>query len=411
MPINLGAKKQVNYLEFDGSSDYVDLGNNQDMAVGNFHTITIDFEYTATSTEFTLLFGYGSSGTGSTTSARYGLVLRENEDILSLTSGGGQTLSKVKDLTIGERYSATLVHDNGTIFAYVDGVLEEQVSSGTVGFGSNFGWGLGGHFQGFRSAFEGKIYNAQLWDKALTQQEIQDYIQTKPTGNETNLVAYYDFSDGQGTTLTDQAGNNDGTIEGATWGFDLVDNITKIYKGENEIERIWLGDNNLVFGAGREYELIADVNVTANTTQIDFDNLNITKDDELRLVYTFVGGVTNSSYSLIVNDISGGYTRQRLIGVGSSISASRQTDSFISFARDDRKASGFADIKISNNNKFLFQSQYTSRIGTDSSDLVQYNYNVVNTQTITSINKLSVVSDITNRIAVGSRLQLYKVVR
>jgi hypothetical protein len=41
----------------------------------------------------------------------------------------------------------------------------------------------------------------------------------------------------------------------------------------------------------------------------------------------------------------------------------------------------------------------------------KHNINVVNTSTVTSITKLSVLSSRTNGIAVGSRLTLYKVVK
>jgi hypothetical protein len=42
------------------------------------------------------------------------------------------------------------------------------------------------------------------------------------TGTETGLVAYYKMNEGSGTTLTDSAGTNDGTINGATWTNDYI---------------------------------------------------------------------------------------------------------------------------------------------------------------------------------------------
>ena len=60
--------------------------------------------------------------------------------------------------------------------------------------------------------------NTSLWLKALTQQEIQEYMDCPPTGNETGLVGYWNFEDGTGTTAYDQTVNgNDGTINGATY--------------------------------------------------------------------------------------------------------------------------------------------------------------------------------------------------
>ena len=39
-----------------------------------------------------------------------------------------------------------------------------------------------------------KMDNFQIWDYALEEQEINDYINCFPTGNETGLIAYIDFN-------------------------------------------------------------------------------------------------------------------------------------------------------------------------------------------------------------------------
>ena len=161
------------------------------------------------------------------------------------------------------------------------------------------------------------------------------------------------------------------------------------------------------------YELIADVNVTSNTTQIDFDNLNVTKEDELRLVYTLVGIGTSGfvEYFLRANDISNNYVRQQLFGNGTSLVRNRSNDNRTVVANANERSSGFIDIKISNNNRFVYQSQWVWKIGVQSNGLYNVNYNIINTSTITNITKLSVVASTANGIAVGSRLQLYKVVK
>jgi hypothetical protein len=162
-----------------------------------------------------------------------------------------------------------------------------------------------------------------------------------------------------------------------------------------------------------EYEELADVIVTANTTQIDFDNLNISKDDEHRLVYTFVGDSSSATsiYSLTYNNINTDYARQWLFGLGSSIGTQKTNISSFAFARSNQKTAGFVDVKISNNDRFVAQSQNVFNIGSGASAIENFNLNIINTNTVTSITKLSVVSNRTNGIAVGSRLTLYKVVK
>ena len=69
---------------------------------------------------------------------------------------------------------------------------------------------------------DGNISEISIWNSALTQEQIQSYMSTPPTGNEEGLVGYWDFNEGAGSTLTDQTSNgNDGVINGATWSTDV----------------------------------------------------------------------------------------------------------------------------------------------------------------------------------------------
>ena len=159
------------------------------------------------------------------------------------------------------------------------------------------------------------------------------------------------------------------------------------------------------------YELLYEETVAHNKTQIDITGLNIGKDDTLRLVYTFVAAdTTTRNYSIRVNDITSNYTRQALAGSGSSIVAVRSSDSVIAIARSNIRAQGFVDIKVSNNDRFVCQSQYVLELGGDPAPAAyNENYNIVNTGTVTSITKLSIVANVANQIAVGSKIALYKV--
>jgi hypothetical protein len=161
-----------------------------------------------------------------------------------------------------------------------------------------------------------------------------------------------------------------------------------------------------------EFELLYDSTgtVTLPQTQIDITGLSIGKNDELRMVYTFVGeSTTVSRYLLRANDITSNYTRQLLFGVGTTVGADRVSDSRFANASTDGKIAGFANIKVSENSRFVVQSDFIFRVGSDSSSNAVESYNIVNTDTVTSITKLSIVSDRTNGIASGSRIRLYKV--
>jgi hypothetical protein len=162
-----------------------------------------------------------------------------------------------------------------------------------------------------------------------------------------------------------------------------------------------------------QFELLFDSTGTVTFPQTSFDitGLSVGKNDELRMVYTFVGDTTTTSalYQLRVNNITSNYTSQELGGAGTSIFAARVSDARMAAAQSNQKSSGFADIKVSENSRFVFQSQWSYDIGSGSSSIVQVNYNVINTDTVTSITSLSIVSSRTNGIAAGSRIRLYKV--
>jgi hypothetical protein len=162
-----------------------------------------------------------------------------------------------------------------------------------------------------------------------------------------------------------------------------------------------------------DFELLydSDVSATLPLTQIDITGLSIGKNDELRMVYTFVGDTTTAGaiYEIRTNDITSNYHYQFLGGDGTSISAERFSNSRFATARSDLKTAGLADIKVSENSRFVFQSQTINRgIGAGSTSISNQNYNIVNTGTVTSITKLTIFCDRTNGIAAGSRIRLYK---
>ena len=162
-----------------------------------------------------------------------------------------------------------------------------------------------------------------------------------------------------------------------------------------------------------EFELLFDSTGTVTFPQTSFDitGLSIGKNDELRLVYTLVGDdATNFAiYNIRANDITSNYHSQKLGATNTTIAGARTTDSRFAAGRSNRKAAGVADIKVSENSRFVAQSGHVLAIGSDAANLAQDNYNIVNTGTVTSITKLTIIADRTNGIAAGSRIRLYKV--
>jgi len=132
----------------------------------------------------------------------------------------------------------TLTWDSitGTLILYRNGILEAQSihqqgvsisSSGYLVLGQEQDT-YGGTFNSSQ-ALHGSLDNIQIWNTALSQEEIQQYMNCPPTGmealselNETGLVGFWNFEEGSGTTAFDQTPNgNDGTINGATYSTDV----------------------------------------------------------------------------------------------------------------------------------------------------------------------------------------------
>src|SRR4029453_18350927 len=66
--------------------------------------------------------------------------------------------------------------------------------------------------------YEGRIDEAQIWSRALTQAEIAFYRRTSLTGLEPGLIHYWKFDEGAGGVAMDDAGSADLTLQpGASW--------------------------------------------------------------------------------------------------------------------------------------------------------------------------------------------------
>lgn len=69
-----------------------------------------------------------------------------------------------------------------------------------------------------QTPFKGKIDKLSIWNRALSEAEIQSDMLYLLQGNEAGLLSYWSFNEGSGNLAKDESGNgNHGTIFGATW--------------------------------------------------------------------------------------------------------------------------------------------------------------------------------------------------
>jgi hypothetical protein len=109
-------------------------------------------------------------------------------------------------------YHVAFVYDGINQAIYVNGEQDTIVqSTGEVVNDTSYfheGLVIGARYEKNTQFVEGKIDEVRIWNIARTQTEIQNSMNSLLAGNETGLVAYYQFEDGPGSdTVTDITGN------------------------------------------------------------------------------------------------------------------------------------------------------------------------------------------------------------
>jgi len=184
------------YLHFDMVDDFVQLPNGSQYVSGtNALSITGWFYCDA------LAYGQGYMGfrAGSGTAEFYLIQLNNGvmECRIVTTAGFFEYVSPVNTVIPQVWQHIAWIYDGTAIKLYVNGIMKgSKPASGTfLGPAVTFGIGksiLGG----FNFVYGGRVDEVTVWDKALSQTEIQDMMANELTGTEANLQLYYKFNQG-----------------------------------------------------------------------------------------------------------------------------------------------------------------------------------------------------------------------
>ena len=118
--------------------------------------------------------------------------------------------------TVGEWVHIALVHSDGVLYAYKNGIEIGHIDSGPteqplggIGTPNNPVLYFGGIINNADRnwTFEGEIDEVRIWNTARTPAELVANMNHPLTGSEPGLAAYYQMSDGSGTSLTDDSGH------------------------------------------------------------------------------------------------------------------------------------------------------------------------------------------------------------
>jgi hypothetical protein len=222
--INQNYSNENTSLEFDGVDDYVAIQNHsyngdsyQEMTVEAWIKTDDGSDQVIASFDRNQYWRLEVNGEGSGT-GQIGFDIMTDAGQLDF---GGST--RIDD---GQWHHVVGVFDNGNVYIYVDGVLDNSTTSGTT-FGtaalSRFGFvGVGSEAdtyngtQGPTSYFDGNIAEVRIWNVARTATEIQNSRNSALVGTETGLEVYYKMN-GTGTdniTSDDSSNGNTGSLFG-----------------------------------------------------------------------------------------------------------------------------------------------------------------------------------------------------
>ncbi|MFA6192358.1 MAG: LamG domain-containing protein [Sulfurimonas sp.] len=113
-------------------------------------------------------------------------------------------------------HNIATTYDEATLKLYVDGQLVAQKSLSTLPVTTNPIY-IGSYNVGPPYS-DGAISEVSLWDRALSQTEIQKLMLFAPSPSDANLTGYWPLNEGAGTTAYDYSLTpHTGTISGATW--------------------------------------------------------------------------------------------------------------------------------------------------------------------------------------------------
>ena len=205
-------------LDFDGSDDYVDCGSGTDLQMGT-HDLTVEFWLKTSASAIQRIIGNG--GTGSTDDG-YSVWTLSNGRIRAQCSDATNTVNEVNTNTVNDgnwHHVAVMYDRDGNLTVCIDGACSTADLTSVTGNcdnSSSFVLGVKSASSNTTQPFTGILDEVRIWSAALSEATFEEWMY-KPIEsghtNYANLEAYYQMSDGSGTTLTDNSTNNNiGTL-------------------------------------------------------------------------------------------------------------------------------------------------------------------------------------------------------
>ena len=221
---NHSLKANSNALNFDGIDDYVKITGSTFGDFNGTQSFSLQAYVKTTSTSYQRIISkwrksdFDAQWTFNIDNGNIEFTRELDPWAVSSTSGA---------LTLNKWHLITATYDGSKMRVYIDGQLEGELELGAISRGNDLNVIIGASYSNSSNFdtsdhFEGEMDEVSVWNRALTEQEIKASLNYPLTGNESGLLAYYDFNQETAsgtntgaTTLIDRTGNgNTGTLQG-----------------------------------------------------------------------------------------------------------------------------------------------------------------------------------------------------
>jgi len=227
-----------NGLAFDGSGDFVTIGTTPLLNLTSDFTIET-WVYVPASPKYSIntLFSKNYPNLANP-GYMFGFNNWNSTDLKLVLEDGVTAYASTKTVVAGQwNHVAVVISGNGTICTfYVNASAAGSFPVSFVGDASSIPATIGSMDLGGSYSLSGTLDEMRVWNVARTQQQLIDNLDNPLIGNESGLVAYYDFNQGvpsgsnAGLTLMDKTANN---LSGTFTGISLSGSTSNFVTGNH----------------------------------------------------------------------------------------------------------------------------------------------------------------------------------
>ena len=269
-----------NALNFDGAGDYVAMGSPAALQITGALTYEVWIKKDPSVQSFVMGRRNSDAAAGIASNLEMG-----GTGLIQLTVNNGattsQTVSSVTAIDDGQWHHVAAVYEPSTALRiYIDGQLDNENTSAIFASlnAATLPFHLGYRHASTPSYFTGSMDEVRVWSEARPLDSLRKYIQTPLTGNEPNLVAYYNFDqglpEGDNTgldSLIDLTTNAlDGTLNGFVYTGNTSNWVNSYAFSANVPDYNLLVLNSAASGAGSLQAAIDFANTNPGTDTIKF---------------------------------------------------------------------------------------------------------------------------------------------